>query len=133
MRLTYAADIRGLFDRLTGKETTANELPAALQYQEPAQEAKHSLAIVDTYSPYQEIPSDTDHLAGRLRACIAVASEKPFAPAVLIPQIKKILQEHPELANSKERPAINELVVNECEKTGTALLTEEEVDQWWSV
>lgn len=130
----YGGDLRSLVNRLSGRQTAANELPAALQYQETEAKCPASPATVDNKNQQQqEIPSAADHLTGRLKACIAIASEKPFAPAVLIPQIKKILQEHPELAKSNERPAINELIVNECEKTGTALLTEEEVDQWWSV
>lgn len=128
----YSSDLRSLFNRLSGQQTAANELPPVLQYQEPAAEQPASAAPVYHEPQQQQAPSDTDHLATRLKACIAIASEKPFAPAVLIPQLKKILQEHPELA-ATERPAINELIVNECEKTGTALLTEEEVDQWWSV
>jgi len=48
----------------------------------------------------------------------------------LIPQLKQILWEYESIA-ALDRSAINHLVVNECEKTGTALLTEEEVDQWW--
>ncbi|MDO3641245.1 hypothetical protein [Mucilaginibacter sp. L3T2-6] len=130
----YSDELRSLLNRLNGRENAANELPAALRYQESEADCPASAAAVNSENrQQQEIPSDTDHLTGRLKACIAIASEKPFAPAVLIPQLKKILQEHPALAASAERPAINELIVNECEKTGTALLTEEEVDQWWSV
>ncbi|MES2107936.1 MAG: hypothetical protein V4577_04280 [Bacteroidota bacterium] len=128
----YSGDLRSLFNRLSGQQTAANELPPVLQYQEPAAEQPASTAPAYPENQ-QHAPSDLDHLTNRLKACVAIASEKPFAPAVLIPQLKKILQEHPELAASTERPAINELIVNECEKTGTALLTEEEVDQWWSV
>ena len=82
-------------------------------------------------SHYYEEISDTDILGGQLRACIARAADQPFAPASLIAQLKQILKQHTALAPD-ERPAINHLVVSECEKTGTALLTEEEVDQWWS-
>jgi hypothetical protein len=50
---------------------------------------------------------------------------------MLVSQLKQILKQHTALTVA-ERPVINHLVVNECEKNGTALLTEEEVDQWWS-
>jgi hypothetical protein len=81
----YAADMRSLFDRLPEKQTTGNELPVALQYQESAHEAKTPVVVPEgTYSPYQRILNDTDHLAGRLKARIGVASKKAFAPAVLI-------------------------------------------------
>lgn len=78
----------------------------------------------------QENISEDDILAGRLKACIAKAADKPFSPATLIPQLKQILQQCSDPA-ATARPAINHLIVTECEKTGTALLTEEEVDQWW--
>jgi len=130
----YSAELHRLFNHLSGRQTAANQLPAALQYQE-ADLPDSSAPVYNENREHQQqkMPSDTDRLTGRLKACIAFASEKPFAPAVLIPQLKKILQEHPALAASAERPAINELIVDECEKTGTALLNEEEVDQWWSV
>lgn len=75
--------------------------------------------------------AESDDLIRQLKQCIQVASEKPFSPAPLVTQLKKIVQTGTSLQHSPHRPAINELIVAECERTGTALLTEEEVDQWW--
>jgi hypothetical protein len=126
-------ELQNLQKRLSGN-TTATSLQA-LQYEASKEESKAAPQqdLVEYFpeqgSQEQNI-SDTDILAGQLKATIAKAADKPFAPAVLIPQLKHILQEHYELALA-ERPVINHLIVDECEKTGTALLTEEEVDQWW--
>jgi len=82
-------------------------------------------------SPSDQKISDSDILTGQLKACITKASENPFAAIVLINQLKHILRQHPEAARSPERYLHNHLIVTECENTGTALLTEDEVDQWW--
>lgn len=125
----YRPELQNLQKRISGDQQ-ANHLQA-LQYQTPEEE----IIPAPVQSPgehiyRQESISDTDILAGQLRACIAKAADKPFAPALLIPQLKEILQQYTALP-ATERPAINHMVVNECEKTGTALLTEDEVDQWW--
>jgi hypothetical protein len=127
----YRTELETLQQRITGIKST-DELQA-LQYQ-TAEETALPPAPVHVsagYAPQDQIISDTDVLAGKLKACITRAADKPFAPAILIPQLKQILQDHQDSA--AERPAISHLIVNECEKTGTALLTEEEVDQWWNV
>jgi hypothetical protein len=125
----YRPELQNLQRRVSGYKQ-ADHLQA-LQYQ-PADEEVKSAPVQDlTEEPYhEEAITDTDILAGKLKACITKAADKPFAPSVLIPQLKIILKEHQHIAAS-ERPAVNHLVVGECEKTGTALLTEEEVDQWW--
>jgi hypothetical protein len=130
----FAGDLRDLFNRLTGHKAGTGGLPAVLQYQEQGtrDEIAATTPVDGNSRQVREAPTDTDHLSIRLKACISTAADKPFAPAVLIAQLKRLLQEHYALAASAERPAINALIVNECEKTGTALLTEEEVDQWWS-
>jgi hypothetical protein len=75
---------------------------------------------------------ETETLIAGLRTQIAKFSEQPYQPAAVPPKLKTILRKYQHLKNSASRAAINELIVAECEKTGIALLTEEEVDQWWS-
>lgn len=125
----YRPELQNLQKRITG-DKKENQLQA-LQYQ-PAEEEVQPAPIQSQakYTLQQESISESDILAGQLKACIAKAADKSFAPAILIPQLKQILQEHTELAVA-ERPFISHLIVAECERTGTALLTEEEVDQWW--
>jgi hypothetical protein len=125
----YRPELQSIQRRVSG-DKPADHLQA-LQYQPAEEEVKVASVQDPTEQPYhEETVSDTDILAGKLKACIIKAADKPFAPAILIPQLKQILQEHHHIAAS-ERLAINHLIVNECEKNGTALLTEEEVDQWW--
>jgi hypothetical protein len=127
----YRPELQNLQRSIAGNKHS-NPLQA-LQYQ-PAEEELTAAPVQDPTGimPHQEAISDADILAGQLKACIAKAADQPFAPAILVPQLKQILQRHTALTASAERPAINHLVVRKCEKTGTALLTEEEVDQWWS-
>ncbi|QKJ32840.1 hypothetical protein HQ865_24815 [Mucilaginibacter mali] len=125
----FRPELQNLQKRISGEEQ--DNYLQALQYQPTEEEIIPApVQSQGEYIHHQESISDTDILTGQLKACIAKAADKPFAPAVLIPQLKQILQQYTAFAATK-RPAINHLVVNECEKTGTALLTEEEVDQWW--
>ena len=129
----YADDIRGILNPVGQKPTGTQNLPDALQYEEPEPGAGKVNSV--THSNPDNQPDDSikeaDQLIGQIKQCIQTASEKPFAPAVLIPQIKKLFRDNPSLQDSPHRPAINELVVSECERSGTALLNEDEVDRWW--
>jgi hypothetical protein len=125
----YRPELQKLQRRVIGDKP--GEQVQALQYQPAEAEAPSAPVPNPGKRPYPEdIISNVDFLVGELKACITRAADKPFAPAVLIPQLKQILLEYQSTAVS-ERPAINHLIVDECEKTGAALLTEEEVDQWW--
>ena len=125
----YRPELQNLQRRVSGDKL--GEQLQALQYQPAEEEAPSASVQSPGERPYHvEMISNVDFLAGELKACITRAADKPFAPAVLIPQLKQILLEYQSIAVS-ERPTINHLIVDECEKTGTALLTEEEVDQWW--
>jgi hypothetical protein len=129
----YRPELQSLQRRLTG-DRQADHLQA-LQYQpeESGEEVKEDAGPLPDPVIQQkndEAITEVDVLAGKLKVSITRAADKPFAPAVLIPQLKTILKDHLHIAAS-DRAAINSLIVTECEKTGTALLTEDEVDQWW--
>jgi hypothetical protein len=127
----YRPELQKLMQRFSGN--LGGEALQVLRYQDFETDAPPVPALQPLSAPENEAResiSGTDILTGQLKACISKAADKPFAPEILIPQLKGILQEHQPMAAS-ERPAINRLIVNECEKTGTALLTEEEADQWW--
>ncbi|MDB4921836.1 hypothetical protein [Mucilaginibacter sp.] len=130
----FAGDISQLYNRICGNKPVAgNALPAALMYGEPEAAAA---APAPANSNYDGLPDDSmaeaDELIGKIKQIILAAADKPFAPAVLIPQLKKLFRGHVSLKTSPHRPAINELVVSECERTGVAGLTEDEADEWWS-
>lgn len=126
----YQPELRKIQQRLSGNQN--GEVLQALQYQNSETETPPPITQVAAAqeNPPQESVTKTDILTGQLKACIAKAADKPFAPATLILQLNGILQQHKDLAITA-RPAINHLIVKECEKTGTALLTDDEVDQWW--
>jgi hypothetical protein len=130
-------EIKRLIARLNGKTGNPHHLPPVLQYQEDI--------IADTSGPAgpafpegeiysQELPfsGQANDLARQVSACIDEAAEKPFDPALLIPKLRKILNDYPDVPATTDREKINALVVSQCENTGTALLSESEVDLWWS-
>jgi hypothetical protein len=129
----YAYDLSRLFRPGLVKNQPAQSLPAALVYEGPKNE-EMDFKLPGHPDP-DNLPDDSiteaDNIIRSLKECVSAASIKPYAPAALIPQIQKIFKEHAALKKSRHRPAINELVVAECERTGTALLTDDEVDQWW--
>ncbi|MGY4538195.1 hypothetical protein ACVW0P_002615 [Mucilaginibacter sp. UYNi724] len=126
----YRPELQSLRRRIT-EDSEADQLQA-LRYKPEEEGGVKTGQLPDAaiQPEKQEAVTDTDILAGKLKACIASAADKPFAPAILIPRLKIILKEYQHLSAS-DRGAINRLVASESEKTGTALLTEEQVDQWW--
>lgn len=128
----YGNDLRQLVHG--GKPQTAERrIPEALRYEEPIQvDYPPAENHIEHHTEIFEQDAEVGSLIIQVKQCIQTAADKPFAPAVLIPQVKKLFRDYPHLQHSRHREAINETVVQECEKTGTALLTEDEVDQWWS-
>ncbi|RFZ92846.1 hypothetical protein D0C36_15760 [Mucilaginibacter conchicola] len=131
----YRTEIRDILNRLSGKTDRAGELPAALQYQPEEQLPTEKSGTTDNTQEAiaeEEFKGPVRSLAVRLHACIDEASDEAFAPAMLIPKLKKLLNDYPDVAFTPEREKINALIAGECERTGTALLSESEVDTWWS-
>jgi hypothetical protein len=83
---------------------------------------------------YYEAPDDSiterETIIARIKAAINETASRPYNPPALTSKIKAIFMDYPSVKNSPYRDAINELIVTECERTGTALLTEDEVDRW---
>jgi hypothetical protein len=98
------------------------------------QAAEHKQPAIPDYSIQvkPDLLGESSTLVAHLDSCIQSVVDKPFAPAILIPKLKKILNDYPEIAASPDRELINDFIVEKCEKTGTALLSESEVDMWWS-
>lgn len=129
----YSADIRRLLNHSAPPDHAAPGLPDQLVYKE-TKSPNGGLPEEVSYT-YDNYPNDdmlkTDNLIAAVKNCIKSASGKPYDPDALLPQVKKVVKEYASLRTSPHRPAINELVVSECERTGVAGLTEDEVDQWW--
>lgn len=131
----YADDLRRLVNQSAKNVNSTAAIPDALHYGGPEEVSYPGTQELRKSNPDNrpdDSLSETDSLIGQVKQVILAASGKPFSPAILLPQIKKLLRANPGLRHSPHRPAINELIVAECERTGTALLTEDEVDQWWS-
>jgi hypothetical protein len=131
----YPGGLRRLLGAGHAKNQPGQPLPAALVYQEP--DGTESGPATPGYPDGDNLPDDSITQADTLMKLVknriaARQSDSPYARAAIIRRIKEIFKEHTWLKDSPHRPAINELVVTECKKTGTALLTEQEVDQWWS-
>lgn len=135
----YRPEIDQFFARLKG-ETSEKESRAILQCHPEAVAERISEPSTAVPAPdratgianYKERLGAVRDLGVALADYIHEASGKPYAPATLIPKLKKLLNDYPDVAASHERDEINLLIVRECEKTGTALLSESEVDMWWS-
>jgi len=129
----YRQDAYQMFQSQS-ERSDQQQVPKVLRYEEQeliTEPAPTNHTDFQADDQYMVFPREAAELNRHLIACIGKAAGKPFAPAVLIPQIKKILQDNAALSNIAQRPGINELIVRECENTGTALLTEDEVDTWW--
>jgi len=138
----YRPEIERLIARFRG-ENDEHVLPEALRYKgeipapaPPIDTAQFQRGRagkpeenLDLLFPYT---GEAFTLASQLKACIAGVTEKPFAPEALITKLKNIINDYPDIAASPDREEVNAFVVNECERTGTALLSESEVDSWWS-
>jgi hypothetical protein len=72
--------------------------------------------------------AQTEQLIGDLKGFIQTAPSQPIGIAI---GIREIFRNYEMIKDTQLRPAINELVVTECEKKGAPLLTEAEVNEWW--
>ena len=75
--------------------------------------------------------TEVEHLIERLKALIADASRRKMIPQEFKQYLSLVLKEYPSVKNSSLRASVNELIVSECEKCGTVILTEDEVDLLW--
>jgi hypothetical protein len=129
----YRPEITNLFRNGSLKAATKDQSNPFMALQQDAETGSSKPAnIFQHFEGPDEKDLETQALIAGLRAQIAEFSEQPYQPAAVPPKLKTILRKYQHLKNSASRAAINELIVAECEKTGIALLTEEEVDQWWS-
>lgn len=75
---------------------------------------------------------EVEHLIGRLKEVIEEASRKKYIKQEFLQYLKLILKEYPEIKNSPFQPAINELIISECERYGSIMLSENEVVMLWN-
>ncbi|MFB9843972.1 hypothetical protein [Mucilaginibacter ginsenosidivorans] len=133
-RKYYSREIIRLIGRIGQRGVTGQQLPDALRYQAGTgadEQAESSTASAGPVQAAAGPRSATDVLARQLTDCIASAAGMAFSPGTLASRLKTILNCYPHIMAAKERAQVNALIVRQCEETGTALLSESEVDTWW--
>src|ERR1700744_4866952 len=93
----YDADLHQL---MQGRkpQTAERQIPDALRYEEPT---RVDYPAVERYNEHKpeifEQDTDAGSLIPQVKQCIRSAADKPFAPAALIPQVKKLFRDYPHL------------------------------------
>lgn len=128
----YGNDIKKLLKSPDARPS--QDEPQQIVDEEPAM-AQPELINADQYVQ-DNYPDDdireTDDLIAEAKSLINAAASKAYGPESLITRLRQLFNKYTSLKTSPHRPAINEMIVSECERTGVASLTEDEVDAWWS-
>ncbi|OYX86520.1 MAG: hypothetical protein B7Y83_01115 [Flavobacteriales bacterium 32-34-25] len=77
--------------------------------------------------------NEVEEFTASLKKAITDAIQKKLIKKDFEDHLRFILKEHPLLGNSPLRSSINELIVSECEKQESVLLTHQEVDALWNL
>jgi hypothetical protein len=128
----FGSDIRKLFKSPDAR--SAQDESEQIVHEEPAvaqPELINTEQYVQDNYPDDDI-RETDDLIAEARSLINAAASKAYGPESLITRLRQLFNKYTSLKTSPHRPAINEMIVSECERTGVASLTEDEVDAWWS-
>lgn len=75
--------------------------------------------------------ADIEDLIQRIKAIIKSSSQHKLVLEDFKQYLSLTLKEYPSIQNSALKPSINELIVSECAKNGTAKLSMDEVDLLW--
>ncbi|MGJ1501355.1 hypothetical protein [Sphingobacterium multivorum] len=75
--------------------------------------------------------AEVEHLIERIKTALAYSPADKVDKAELEHCFRLIFSEYPSIRNSALRLSINEFAAAECEKYGTASLSQEEVDELW--
>lgn len=85
------------------------------------------------YETVDPVFNDVEDLTVSLKEAIADAIQKKLSKKHFKAHLQSILQTSPLLADSSFRPSLNELIISECEKQESFLLTLQEVDALWDL
>lgn len=98
----------------------------------PFNEENSHLSKVSFEETTDEEFNEVEHLIERLKSVIADASQRKLMLQEFKQYLGMVLKEYPAVKYSPLRSSINELIISECQKYGTVMLTEEEVDLLWN-
>lgn len=91
--------------------------------------------ILNTQVEFETVDTvfnEVEDLTARLKNAITDATQKKFIKKDFEDHLRFILKEHPLLENSPFCSSISELIVSECEKQESVLLTLQEVEALWN-
>jgi len=93
-------------------------------------EQQQDEAAEDTSDAHSDL-DDIEDLITKLVSAIEQASTGQLDQSEFTWTLELLLKERQTLKTSPYRPSINELIVSECAKYGTYMLSEKEVDKMW--
>lgn len=88
--------------------------------------------IVSESAESETIFHEVDGLVKRLKNVFTEATERKMIKRDFEDYMRLVLQEYPLLKDSPYRSSVDELIVSECEKHGSVLLTQPEVEVLWN-
>jgi len=120
----YGYELKGIIP----KSANDNYNPLFIdENQEPEENAVEAKAWHEPASENQEV----DNLIDELKEGIGFASDHEYQPLAFKEHLTSIIQKFPNLKGSDFQPAINELIVKECNEYGVIKLTEDEAMLLW--
>lgn len=126
----YAGEIK---DLLSGKRKFKLKpaLPAAHEKQYDQNIESEQPGITGFENSKDDEFIELEHLIGRLKTVIEDASHREMVPQEFKQYLTMILKEYPSIKDSPLRSSVNEMIISECQKYGTVMLNEDEVDSLW--
>lgn len=128
----YFDDIKEI---VTGKRKLQFRRLGNTNYQEPQSELNY-LDFEITTSESEPAGSDTifqevDGLVKRLKNVITDSTQRKLIKQEFQDYMRSVLTAYPLLRDSPYRSSVDELIVSECEKQGSILLSQQEVEALW--
>ncbi|WP_231557121.1 hypothetical protein [Flavobacterium sp. AED] len=130
----YFDDIKEI---VTGKRKLQFRTLGNTNYQEPQSELNYlDFEITTSESESEPSGSDTifqevDALVKRLKKVITDATQRKLVKQEFENHMRLALTAYPLLRDSPYRSSVDELIVSECQKQGSILLSQQEVEALW--
>jgi len=96
------------------------------------QKSDEILNVPVEFETVNPVFNEVEDLTARLKNAITDAAQKKLVKSEFEDRLRFILKEYPSLRDSPFRPSLNELIVSECERQESVLLTLEEVEALWN-
>jgi hypothetical protein len=125
----YSGEIKDFFSGKQKQKFTPVLTASDKQYNLDVDETEEQLASFHNTSDDQLI--QTKQLADRLKSVMADAMSKRLIPQEFKQYVSMVLKEYPSIRYSPFQSSINALIISECKKYGSAILSEDEVELMW--